>query len=127
MARTQELPARYRMQALSTLASLTVLDAAIAKLSPTPGRPPAALLPGSWPDQLAWGIDSAVATARMLLCGQFIGAAVLARNQLERWTANRAFLARVDKNAGESDADFIARVWSSPVDAEAVKADRSCT
>ncbi|MER7070641.1 hypothetical protein [Terrabacter sp. NPDC000476] len=123
MARTQELSARYRIEALSTLASLTVLDQAIARLSPTPGRPPALLLPGSWPDQLAWGIDSAVATVRMLLCGQFIGAAAIARNQLERWTANRAFLARVDKTAGESDADFIARVWSSPVDADAVKAD----
>lgn len=123
MSRTQQMPIRYRMEALSTLSSLSVLDKAVATLRPTPGRPPALLVPGTWPDQLAWGVDSAVATARMLLCGQFIGAAALARNQLERWTANRAFLARVDKDRGETDAEFIARVWTSSLDVDAVRVD----
>lgn len=78
----------------------------------------------TWPENLDWGVQSAVSTIRMLLCGQVIGAAALARNQLERWTADRAHLAQVVKNADEAEQDFIARAWSSPIHEELVKQNR---
>lgn len=122
MERTRELPIRLRAESLSALASLTVLDKAVLPLAPTPGRPPS--MPFTrWADQLAWGVDSAVATVRLLLCGQFLGAAAVARNQLERWTHNREHLARANKQAGESEAEFIARVWTSPIDPDAIAAN----
>lgn len=104
---------------LSPLTPMLALDKATRLLVPQMDVFPSAA-GGTWPEQIRWGVDSAVAASRLLLCGQTVGAAVIARNQLERWTSNRAFLAGVTRSQGEDPADYIARVWSAPVDLHAV-------
>lgn len=49
-----------------------------------------AALGSDWLGQLRWGLDSAAAATRFQLLCQPIGAAAVLRQQLERWTANRA-------------------------------------
>jgi hypothetical protein len=67
---------------------------------------------GNWADHIGWGIDSIVATARLMFAGQIVGAAMLIRQQLERWTENLAYNARVYQKPGESRAEFLSRVWA---------------
>jgi hypothetical protein len=97
---------------LSALVPITILDLALTHSGATPTRPPAAYV-GGWVDHLAWGVDSAVAAARLLLCGQVVGAAAVARNQLERWTVHRASNAGLEQRPGESTVEYVARVWTA--------------
>jgi hypothetical protein len=46
------------------------------------------------------------------LCGQIVGAAALARNQLERWTLHRATNAGLQQRSGESTTEYVARIWT---------------
>jgi hypothetical protein len=65
------------------------IDLGLRALGADPKRPPVAPY-GAWPDHLAWGLDSAVQAIRLVLVGQFVGAAVIARSQMERWALNVA-------------------------------------
>jgi hypothetical protein len=112
MDRVVLLPDFYRFKAMSGLAPVFWLDKLLRRYGATPGRHPSSY-GATWADQLAWGVDSAVASTRLLLCGQITGAAAVARNQLERWTLNRAHNASTVQAAGESTVNFIARVWST--------------
>jgi hypothetical protein len=67
---------------------------------------------GDWPDHLRWGADGGASAARFLHLGQAVGAAVIARQQLERWTANLAFSQHIQREPQEPQADFIRRTWS---------------
>lgn len=110
-----QMPAALVEPALESLARLPVLDAALRDLGTRPDRAPADYS-GPWVDHLAWGVDSAVATVRLLLSGQVVGAAVVARNQLERWTNNLAYNVHAERTTGEGLPDFIARVWGITVE-----------
>jgi len=68
---------------------------------------------GPWVTELEWGLDSVLATMRLAVCGQFLGAALVARGQLERWTANLAYNVDVRHRPGESEVQFTSRVWAS--------------
>lgn len=57
-----------------------------------------------------------VAAVRLLMSGRFIGAALVARHQLERWSQYRAFATNTQHRAGEPSLDYIARVWSTSVE-----------
>jgi hypothetical protein len=46
-------------------------------------------------------------------CGQILGAAIIARGQLERWTENLAFNIGFTHVKGESWESFVARVWDA--------------
>jgi hypothetical protein len=67
------------------------------------------------------------------LCGPVVGAAVVARNQLERWLLHRAHRVGLDQEEGETILDFIARPWGaealtqhfSDLDAEAEATDEA--
>jgi hypothetical protein len=48
-----------------------------------------------------------------MLAGQFLGAAVIARSQLERWALNVAHDAKVTQLPGESTADYYDRLWAA--------------
>lgn len=62
---------------------------------------------------LAWGVDSAVAATRLLLAGQTVGAAAIARQQLERWTLALAEVGGLNRDSSESLTDFfVARAWT---------------
>ena len=100
------------MQILSPLAPITTLYRALIRLGASPVRAPSNPQ-GDWPDHLMWGVDSAVATTRLLLCGQIVGAAAVAQHQMERWMLHRAHNGSIEQRAGESTADFVARVWST--------------
>jgi hypothetical protein len=66
----------------------------------------------TWPGELRWGLDTIQQSVRLLFCGQITGAALLARMQLERWSENRAYNARVQRREGEAPEEFAERVWS---------------
>lgn len=111
MENLMNLPPRYRLKAIESLAPLPILDAAHSALGqPLPRIP--VLYTGSWPRDLAWGADSAVAAVRLLLAGQVVGAAVIARQQLERWTSVLAQVLALPQEKGEATADYLARVWT---------------
>ncbi|BBH15765.1 hypothetical protein Back2_00520 [Nocardioides baekrokdamisoli] len=97
---------------LGALVPIVHLTPTLLSAGASSTRPPCSYY-GEWPDHLLWGVDSAVATTRLLMCGQIVGAATVARNQLERWLMHRAHNASMSQNEGESTLDFIARVWSS--------------
>jgi hypothetical protein len=91
MERISALPESYTFSALTVLAPLIVLDHSLRRLGARGDRFPADF-GGDAPDHYAWACDSVVACVRLLLCGEVSGAAVIARNQLERWTLHRANL-----------------------------------
>jgi hypothetical protein len=97
---------------LEAMLPVTALDIALIANGSSPSRPPQAYW-GSWPDRLSWGVESCVTAIRLLFCGQVLGAAVVARTQLERWTFLRAAVAKLKQDADEDTADYIARVWST--------------
>jgi hypothetical protein len=103
----------YRFATMSALVPITMLGRVLNKLGANSRRPPP-VHAGSVPDLLAWGVDSAVAAARLLLAGQTLGAAVMIRNQLERWVSQRAVNLGLKQQDGEATVDFVARVWSHP-------------
>lgn len=120
MIATPYLPVALRLEALTVISALPSMDIVLSRFVQDRRGLPSAT-GSSWVEHLHWALDSAVSVVRLLLSGQQVGASVVARSQLERWTANRAHLARVSKSSGESDADYVARVWTSSIDAEAVK------
>jgi len=103
----------YRFAAMSAIVPITHLDIALKALGANQRRPPT-LHAGSAPDLLAWGVDSAVSAARLLLSGQILGAAAIIRNQLERWMSQRAANLGLEQQIGESTLAFAARTWSHP-------------
>lgn len=96
--------------ALPTLTGYFDLDVSLATLGAGSRAP--VDLGSSWFDQLGWGLDSVAIATRFVMCAQMIGACVIARTQLERWSTNRA--ANIGGGAqrmGESTADWMDRIW----------------
>lgn len=111
MTNLMQLPPGYRVGAIESLAPIGLLDAAQRSLGIPLVRVPV-LQTGTWPRDLAWGVDSVVAAVRLLLAGQVVGAATIARQQLERWTLVLAQVARLARDPGESFTSFVARSWT---------------
>jgi hypothetical protein len=97
-------------QSLETLHSLFPVDVALFKLGADRNRHPASMY-GEWPDHLEWGIDSVCAAVRMLLTGNAITAAAIARSQLERWNSNLATSNDLSPQESESQEQFMTRIW----------------
>ena len=112
MVRLSRLDEGFAAQCMEVLVSLPLLDKTLQRYGARLSRLPADYS-GSWPDHVSWGISSVVSAVRLLMSGQFVGAAVIARHQLERWTMHRAFNWNI-KQGSESTVDFMARVWSTP-------------
>lgn len=64
-----------------------------------------------WPSHLRWGLDSAFQVSRMVLCSNSVGAAAVARTQLERWSANRSTSNNFTQADGQSTADYYTQIW----------------
>jgi hypothetical protein len=95
------------------LSGLLPFDLAVQELGGDLGRP--AFHSGrSWVEHLAWGLDSVVQSVRLLLCLQPVGAAVIARTQLERWSANIAHNTGVAQTTGEDTVAWFDRLWAYP-------------
>jgi hypothetical protein len=111
MANLMKLPPEYGIGAIQSLGPIGLLDAAHESLGIPLVRTPV-LQTGTWPWDLGWGVDSAIAATRLLLAGQVVGAATIARQQLERWTLVLAQVAGLTRNPDESFTDFVARAWT---------------
>lgn len=83
------------------------------ELGAHPGRMPSHS-GSTWPDHLAWGLDSVAASVRLMLAMQPVGAAVLARTQLERWSSNLQFNSDLAQVPDEDTAAWLTRLWGSP-------------
>ncbi|MEU4317587.1 hypothetical protein AB0F85_04220 [Nocardia fluminea] len=105
------LPDRYRIECLATICPVIGLDFTLRRLG-VPLRRSPVRYQGGWLIQLSWGMDSAISACRLLLVGQFAGAALIARQQLELWTSLYASAAGIQREKSESVQDFIARVWT---------------
>ena len=105
MSNLMHLPAKYRVGAIDSLGPIALLDSSHRSLGIPLVRVPV-LQTGRWPWDLAWGVDSAIAAVRLLLAGQVVGAATIARQQLERWTLVLATAAGLARDTGESFTDF---------------------
>ncbi|WP_142305493.1 hypothetical protein [Mycobacterium intracellulare] len=65
-----------------------------------------------WPTHLSWSVQSTIAALRLMLAGQIVGAAIILRQQLGRWTL---LLARADAvvwRRHEPIESFVARAWT---------------
>jgi hypothetical protein len=65
-----------------------------------------------WPTDLRRWSDLLAEITRFELAGEFVGATIIARIGLERWSANLAFSNGDVKQQGESDAEFLDRIWA---------------
>lgn len=98
---------------LPLLTSHLPLSVAAEDLGAHPGRFPAH--PGrTWPEQLAWGLDSTASAVRLLLSLQPIGASIIARTQMDRWSSNLEFNTGMTQQAGEDTTTWYTRLWSTP-------------
>ncbi|WP_157900601.1 hypothetical protein [Mycobacterium rhizamassiliense] len=104
------MPAQRAMnQYLPHLLSICELDAVFIRQGhrltqhTTPHESP-------WPTHLSWALQSTIAALRLMLAGHTVGAAIVLRQQLGRWTVLLAYgVARRDDEPIES---FIARAWT---------------
>jgi hypothetical protein len=98
---------------LPLLASCLPLGLAAEELGAQPGRPHFYGGP-TWPDHLSWGLDSIAAAVRLILSLQPIGAGVITRTQLERWSSNLEFNGEISQERGEDTGAWFDRLWSQP-------------
>lgn len=99
--------------ALPILSSYLPLSYAAEELGAHPGRAPWHM-GSTWPDHLAWGLDSAAAAVRFILSLQPVGATIIARTQLERWSSNLEFNSEISQEQGEDTVTWFNRVWRQP-------------
>lgn len=96
---------------LPILSSYLQLGVFAESLGANPGRFPACT-GRNWVEHLAWSIDSTATAVRLLIAVQPVGAAVVARTQLERWSANLAANMEKPRLDKERTADWMSRIWS---------------
>lgn len=111
MVKCGNLPPEYLVECWRPLRDASIHYHAL-KLAGYEGDRHPASYHGTWPEHLQWGLDSIQQAVRLLLCGQIVGASVIARGQLERWTENRAHNFGMSRKTGESGTSFAERVWA---------------
>jgi len=113
LQRIDTLSIQLQCVVMPVISGLMPLDLAVRELGGNPSR--AAFDTGKdWVEHLAWGLDSIVQAVRLLLCLQPVGAAVIARTQLERWSANLAGNLGMTQEPGEDTIVWLDRLWSQP-------------
>ena len=65
-----------------------------------------------WPTHLSWSLESTIAALRLMLVGQTLGAAIILRQQLSRWTLLLARAGPVVQGRREPIESYIARAWT---------------
>src|SRR5271156_4781183 len=65
-----------------------------------------------WPTQLSWSFESTIAALRLMMAGQIVGAAIILRQQLGRWTLLLARADSVVRRRREPIESYIARAWT---------------
>lgn len=113
MQRMLDVGEMMQQVVLPLLASQLPLNLIVELLGASPWRQPFQSGEG-WPAHLGWGLDSTVGAARFMLSIQPIGAAILARTQMERWSANLEFNSGIEQAPGEDTTTWFNRLWSAP-------------
>ncbi len=113
MQRLQAAGEVLQRAAFPVLEGYLPLQLVAEELGAHPGRMPSHM-GSTWPEHLAWGLDSAASAVRLILAVQPAGAAVLARTQLERWSSNLHFNSDLTQASGEDTAAWLNRLWSLP-------------
>ncbi|CCH89126.1 protein of unknown function [Modestobacter italicus] len=113
MQRLHEAAEVLQQCAFPALSGYLPMQLVAQELGAHPGRWPSHS-GGTWPDHLAWGLDSVAAAVRLMLAIQPVGAAVLSRTQLERWSSNLRFNSALAQIQGEDTAAWLTRLWTSP-------------
>jgi hypothetical protein len=65
-----------------------------------------------WPTHLGWNMETTITAIRLMLVGQVVGAAIVLRQQLGRWTVLLAMAASTGRRPHEPIESFIARAWT---------------
>lgn len=105
-------PQHLTKESWEVLGTAPVLDSALSLHMSKWPQGPDILSRTTWPEIIMWGADQTINCFRLLRLGDYVGSAILARNQLERWTLNVAAHHKVsEQRNGESSADFLRRVW----------------
>lgn len=99
---------------LPVLAGYLPLALSAEELGSHPGRAPIHSGP-TWVDHLAWGLDSIAAAVRLMMSLQPVGASVITRTQLERWSSNLEYNSLIRQEPGESTVAWFNRLWSAPL------------
>ena len=110
MSRLEQAGSYAQSTALPSLMGAAPMQALLLSLGASRTRPPS-FSGRTWPDHLAWAVDSASAAVRMLLAWQPVGAAVLARTQLERWSSNVEFNSDAIRGPAEDNVAWLSRLW----------------
>lgn len=113
MERLREAGEVLQQCAFPALSSYLPLQLVAEELGAHPGRWPSNS-GSTWPDHLGWGLDSVAAAVRLMLAVQPVGAAVVSRTQLERWSSNLQFNSGLTQMPGEDIAAWLTRLWTSP-------------
>lgn len=87
------------------------MDVALWRLGVRFDRHPADFT-GKWPEHLRWATDSACQAQRLLLGCNVVGAAAVARTQLERWTSNRTTSNPWLQDPESSGATLYSKAWT---------------
>jgi hypothetical protein len=111
MIAIEKMPAAAIEPIMSALLSIGYTDVAFRQLGVTRDRPPSSY-GAHWIDHLAWGVDSVYAAARLLFCGQFMGATAILRSQFERWAENAAYNTGITHRIGEPASSYYGRAWA---------------
>jgi hypothetical protein len=106
-------------EVLAPLTPLFPMDVIAGQLGMPPSRHPSDY-GDSWLAHLGWGMDSAAVAARYLLCGQIVGASIVCRSQLERWTANVAADEGMPRLENESTVEWMDKVMASAAATERI-------
>lgn len=113
LQRIEHLSHLLQSVCMPSMACYLPFDYAVRELGGHPGRGP--FHSGeTWIDHLAWGLDSVAQAVRLLLCLQPVGAAVIARTQLERWSSNVEFSTDLSQQPNEDTVAWFNRLWSQP-------------
>lgn len=113
LERLDEVASLTQVAALPTLTGYFQFDAALRRLQPGRIRLPVSM-GTNWLDELGWGLDSVAAATRLAMCLQVVGATVIARTQLERWSTNLGDNIGADQQPGEDTGEWMNRIWSTP-------------
>ncbi|WP_411699019.1 hypothetical protein [Conyzicola sp.] len=69
-------------------------------------------VPGTWSEQLFAAVDDCVTGLWLSRAGNTVGAALVARTLLERWTLNVAHHHGIERDDDEEESAFMSRTWN---------------
>jgi hypothetical protein len=110
LERLEQVAPLTQASALPSLTGIFNFDVAIHRLDPQLRMPVS--MGTTWIGHLSWGLDSIAAATRLVMCLQMVGAALVTRTQLERWSTNLGDNIGQEQRPGEDTATWMNRIWN---------------